>query len=117
MYSNIITGNSGEISAINYLKRHNFKIVEKNFRCRFGEVDIIAEKEKSLHFIEVKTRRSLAFGEPVEAIDWKKIEKMKICAEFFLQNNDYSEHQIEFDAICISRQKNKSILKFLENIS
>ena len=84
MVSKISFGKAGEIYASRYLIKKGYRIIEKNYRCRFGEIDIIAEKNNVIHFIEVKTRRSLHYGAPEESIDPKKINKLKFVSEFFL---------------------------------
>ena len=87
---NKILGNFGEDAACNYLKNKGYTIVKRNFRCRMGEIDIIAKIENCLIFIEVKTRKSSEFGEPSEAVDFRKIEKIKRVIEFYLSTADWN---------------------------
>ena len=61
-------GQQGEQIAVQYLKAHGYKILERNYRCRVGEVDIIAEDQGDLVFVEVKARSSKVFGNPAEAV-------------------------------------------------
>lgn len=95
-------GKLGENIAIDYLKDANYCILEKNFKCRFGEVDIIAKKNNILIFIEVKTRTSLNYGHPSEAIDNFKIKKLRNIADFYtIEKNLEQNYDIGFDVISI----------------
>lgn len=67
-----ILGKRGEVEAERALKRDGYRIVERNYRCKYGEIDIIATDGNVLVFIEVKTRSSKAFGTPGEAVDRRK---------------------------------------------
>lgn len=111
-----ILGILGELRATDYLKKNGFRILEKNFRCRFGEIDIIAEKNSSIHFVEVKTRKNFTYGEPAESIDRKKLLKIKNCASYYLNRYNYFDTQIYFDAIIIIIQDNKTSIDFIDNI-
>jgi putative endonuclease len=75
-------GQQGEEAAAHYLQAHGYKILERNFRCRAGEVDIIAEEKGDLVFVEVKARSSKLFGDPAEAVTSRKqgqISKAALC--------------------------------------
>ena len=74
--NNIALGIYGEKLALKYLKKQKYKILEKNFRCALGEIDIVAKDGEFLVFVEVKTRSSNAFGEPMEAVDFYKQRKL-----------------------------------------
>ena len=65
-------GRAGEIRAADYLGVHGYDILDRNWRCRQGEIDLVARRGTELAIVEVKTRRSLAFGHPFEAIDARK---------------------------------------------
>jgi len=69
-------GRIGEITAVDYLKHHKFHIRETNFRCHFGEIDIIAEYKKYLVFVEVRTRCDISYGTPEESIT--RIKKKRL---------------------------------------
>ena len=60
-------GNFGENYVSNYLKNLGFNIIDRNYHTKYGEIDIIASKDGKIHFVEVKTRKSLLFGTPEEA--------------------------------------------------
>ena len=80
-------GKLGEEIAAEYLLSHNFAIVHRNFRSKFGEIDIVAEKNGKLYFIEVKTRANLKKGKPYEAVNNRKIHQMKKAATYYLLEN------------------------------
>lgn len=80
-------GSEGEKLAERYLTGAGFRIVEKNYRCRFGEIDLIAEKLGELYFIEVKSRATSMFGDPYFSIRSQQSRRMGRAAEHFLMNN------------------------------
>lgn len=84
--NNKITGNRGEELAAKYLAKKGFLIVERNFRTRFGEIDIICYEGKTLVFVEVKTKIGHDFGEPEEMVNKSKISKVKRMGEVYLQD-------------------------------
>jgi len=83
--NNRTIGAIGEEIAVELLKEKGLVILARNFRCRFGEIDIIARDQKTLVFIEVKTRKSLKWGRAEEAVNHKKRAKLRCLAAFYLQ--------------------------------
>lgn len=94
------TGFKGEKLAERWLAKHGYKIREENWRYRHLEVDIIAEKGDTLHFIEVKTRRSTLFGNPEESINKQKMKNLKDAAEQY-QHLNPGWKWIQFDVLAI----------------
>ena len=94
-------GKSAEDIAVIFLKKKGYKIVERNFRCYFGEIDVIAKDEDCLAFIEVKYRKSDAFGGAVGAVTSMKQEKIKKTAQLFLQKSG-EEPIVRFDVVLIT---------------
>ncbi len=84
--SNIDFGRLGEEKAIEFLKKNGYKILERNYKTKIGEIDIIATKNKKIIFIEVKTRSSVNFGRPEEAVGKKKLKKIENVAQIYLQS-------------------------------
>ena len=78
---NKTTGNLGEELAVNYLSEKGYKVIERNWRFRHAEVDIIAEMNGRLHFFEIKTRSSDMYGHPEESISKKKMVNLRNAAE------------------------------------
>lgn len=105
-------GIKGEDLAEAYFKQQEFLVLEKNWRHKHWEVDLIASKNNKLHFIEVKTRTSETFGKPEESINHQKMECLKNAAEEYLYK--YPEWKyIQFDVLAITIIKNKPIEYFL----
>lgn len=100
MPHHVQTGKIGEAIALDYLKTKGYSIVEKNWRYSRWEVDIIASKNKTLHFFEIKTRRSKKFGMPEDKVGKKKMQNLIQAAEAYLYQ--YPQWQrIQFDILAI----------------
>jgi len=99
-------GKFGEDFACEYLKRQGYKIQFRNFRCRIGEIDIIAVKDDVLSFIEVKTRQSKMYGAPCEAVNVAKQRKIYRCAELYMQSKGIILNMpvLSFDVIEIIKE-------------
>jgi putative endonuclease len=97
------TGELGEEVATNFLIARGYRILERNFRCKGGEVDIIARDpgDKSLVFIEVKARRSLSYGVPQLAVTPFKQRQISKAALTWLSKNRLHDHNARFDVIAI----------------
>lgn len=97
---NRIKGMIGEEQAIKFLKKKKYKILERNYKNKVGEIDIIALDKKTLVFVEVKERETLAFGRPSEAVDERKQHKIRKTSTLYLIENDlYEKCEIRFDVI------------------
>ena len=94
---NKILGNFGENEVEKYLKWNGYKILERNYHCRFGEVDIIAIEDKCLVFVEVKTRISGKYGNPVNAVNGMKLQHMKKTALCYINYKRMGEYPARFD--------------------
>lgn len=94
-------GKRGEALAWDFLRRQGYAILEKNYRTRYGEVDVIARKQDTFVFLEVKTRRDHEFGLPEEAVDSRKRQKLIRAAEAFLQVKKLENHPARFDILSI----------------
>ncbi len=107
-------GALGEDLADAYLQKNGYTIVYRNFRCRLGEIDIIAERRGILTFIEVKTRVSQKYGLPAEAVTFAKQRKLRRTAECFLQRGGMLENMppLSFDVIEIVVSKGTEVQKF-----
>jgi putative endonuclease len=100
MSDKIKTGNKGEDLAANFLVERGYEIVARNFRYKHAEIDIIARQKTFLVFVEVKTRRSSAFGEPENFVNKHKASKIMEGAEQFMIDNQYHGN-IRFDIISV----------------
>ena len=110
-------GKFGENLACKYLKNNGFEIIERNYQCRYGEIDIIAEKENTIYFFEVKSRRIYSFGEPEESITSDKVNKIVLSAKYYLNNKKLYNLSCQFDAIAINIYSNNIQIKHLEDIT
>ena len=94
-----ILGQSGESLAAKFLESKGYKIIAKNFRIRSAEIDIIAELNDEIIFVEVKTRSNTRRGLPAEAVNLRKQEKIIEAASVFMQREEYARNACRFDVI------------------
>lgn len=94
----IFKGKLGENEACKYLKKNKYEILERNYSKRCGEIDIIAQKENKIAFVEVKTRSKTEYGEPSEAVTYQKQQKIKKTALFYIGEKDI-DADFSFDII------------------
>lgn len=92
-------GNLGEKAAAKLLELKGYRILFKNFRCRHGEIDIIAEKDNVISFVEVKTRQSLKFGRPCEAVNSDKQNTIKKIVRYFSAKKENADKNYSIDVI------------------
>lgn len=104
-------GDIGEEYAVNYLKKHRYKILSRNYRKRFGEIDIIAGKKGTVAFVEVKTRHENPLTRPFEAVDTKKQEKIYRTSLAYIYENDL-DCQYRFDVCEV--YVNRDTLKLIQ---
>lgn len=102
MANNKIIGNQGEEFATVVLVQNGFQIIERNFRTKFGEIDIIARKNNCLHFIEVKTRTQSIYGRPCEAVNEEKKKTIRKIAEAYMSYNKDNYHEVSLDVFELS---------------
>lgn len=98
MGRNNVVGAWGESLAADYLKKKRFKLVATNYRCRFGEIDLIVSDRKYLVFVEVKLRKSDKFAQAAEFVDFHKQNRLRTTAEIYLSQNP-TQLQPRFDVI------------------
>ena len=102
------TGNRGEVIASNYLEKKGYKILERNFRTRFGEIDIVCLDAQTLVFVEVKTKIGHDFGEPEEMVNRGKVSKVKRMGEVYLQNKSL-DVSCRVDVVAIVLEKDGGV--------
>ena len=98
MANNKILGDYGEEPAIKHLKKNNYKILERNYRCKLGEIDVIAQNNNFLVFLEIKTRRNANFGFPCEAVDYHKQQRIIKIAQYYLMFKNMN-YPVRFDVV------------------
>ena len=113
----VALGKHGEDLACEFLKSHGYKIIERNFRIRGGEIDIIAEDDKTLVYVEVKTRSQRLFGSPEESVRYLKIKFLERAAKFYrLKRKNLNLPQLErIDVISVDISQPKPYLKLIQN--
>ena len=94
-------GQASEDTAARFLTRSGYRLLERNFRCRQGEIDIIAEDRGVLCFIEVRSAHSAYHGDPAETVDLKKQQRIIRAARAYLAKRKISERELRFDVVSI----------------
>jgi len=113
-------GAKGEALARDMYKIKGYRIVERNFKCKIGEIDLICARDKLLVFCEVKARTRLTFGLPAESIDEKKMRHLRRAAASYLSqgmrlNRLYKDFDIRFDIVEVIFVGNKCEVNHIEN--
>jgi len=110
------TGDVGENAVVKYLKRRFYRILECNFNCRWGELDIVAKRGRFLCFVEVKTRSKNSLGRPAEAVDKYKQNKIIKTAYYYLkENEDLSYLMPRFDVAEVYIDNHKPRINYIDN--
>ena len=112
-------GKTAEDKTAAYLRKNGFKVIKRNYSCRFGEIDIIAEKGEFIVFVEVKARKQNSIVSPLEAVDSKKFQRIMLTAEDYISKTN-CELQPRFDIaqVTVSEKAEGEIyysLHYLEN--
>lgn len=108
-------GRWGEEEAERFLRRAGYKILARNFRTPVGELDIIARHGKLLVFVEVKTRRSAAFGSPQEAVGPVKQRQIVRAAQWYLGNGHGKGLQPRFDVVAVRTGPDGALIEHLQD--
>jgi putative endonuclease len=111
----ITTGKEGEKIAAAYLKKNGYRIMEINFRCPIGEIDIVAKEKDDLVFVEVKTRKSIELGYPEQAVGMRKQKKMSQLALWYMQKRKIADTNTRFDVVAITLIPEKNEVKLIQN--
>ncbi len=114
MRNKIDFGKKGEDFAYKIAKKMGYEVLERNYRSRIGEIDLIALDKDTLVFIEVKTRKhSIAYAK--EAIDKRKMRKLFLLASYYLKKNRIFNKKVRFDVIAICIDKKKLEFEVIKN--
>lgn len=100
--NNWVLGSEAESLACSYLEKMDYKIIERNFRCRSGEIDIIARHQDYIVFIEVKYRKDRKCGYPREAVNYYKQKNITRVASYYLLINGAYDQSCRFDVVEIT---------------
>ena len=109
------TGKTGEVIALSHLKNNGYKIIDRNYTCSMGEIDIIAMNEGDVVFIEVKSRRSEHFGNPSEAVDINKQKKISRVALFYMKEKNLLGCSARFDVVAVMLVPGKPVVEVFQN--
>lgn len=107
-------GNYGEDLAAEYLHKHGYKVLERNVRTHFGEIDILAQDKKAIVVVEVKTKRGLLFGLPQEMVHTHKQHKLRQLALWVSQK--YPDRVIRVDVVGIDIEPDPPTIEHLKNV-
>ncbi|HEU20511.1 MAG TPA: YraN family protein [Deltaproteobacteria bacterium] len=109
------TGKTGEVIALSHLKNNGYKIIDRNYTCSIGEIDIVAVNEGDVVFIEVKSRRSEHFGNPSEAVDINKQKKISRVALFYMKEKNLLGCSARFDVVAVMLVPGKPVVEVFQN--
>ena len=98
------------------MEKNGYEILERNYRCRQGEIDIIAKEKQEIVFVEVKTRSNLCFGKPREAVDEGKQNHIYKTAKYYLYKHKLENSYVRFDVIEIYLKIDKYRLNHIKNV-
>ena len=108
-------GALGEDLAVEHLRRRGYRIVERNYRCRLGEIDCVAIHGRTLVFLEVKTRASDAFGGPLEAVDARKRRRLTRLAQYYVREKGVEGVAQRFDVVAVWMEGGRPRVEVYEN--
>lgn len=101
MLSSIQIGRIGEQIAHSYLSSKGLHVIDKNFRTKYGEIDLIIKKDKKIIFVEVKTRVGNQKGMPYEAVTRNKYSHLKLAAQLYVLKNNLKEYKLSIHVVSI----------------
>ncbi len=106
-------GQEGERLAVRFLERQGYRILDRNYRNRLGEIDIVAEDRGVLVFTEVRTLKASAGHSPEETIQWKKQQRISRTALAYIQHKHLEDRPARFDVISVIFDGNRSTLRHI----
>lgn len=108
-------GRNGEDVACQYLESQGYCILKRNFKCKVGEIDIIATERNEMVFVEVKTRCSKMYGEACEAVSENKKKHIKKATEFFISQYGLEGRYVRFDIMELYLKNSKFYINHIKN--
>jgi putative endonuclease len=109
------TGKKGEDIAARYLKENGYRIIECNYRCPLGEIDIIAKDKNTIVFVEVKCRRSEKFGAPQLSVGKNKQKKLSKVCLYYLKDKRLLDQNARFDVVAVKILLSGTYIKLIKN--
>ena len=111
--STIEKGQEGERLAGRFLEKQGFRILDRNYRNRLGEIDIVAEDREVLVFVEVRTLKASAGHSPEETIQWKKQQRISRTAQAYIQHKRLEDRPARFDVVSVTLDGPRSTLRHI----
>ena len=108
---NWVKGLVGQKAAVEFLKKGGYRILATNFRSRFGEIDIVTEKDQVIVFVEVKTKTGDGFGEPWEMVNQHKLKQIRMMGEAYLTKNGLTDRACRIDVIGVWLNRDSEVTK------
>ncbi len=116
MYIKQEIGKLGENLATKYLEQQGYKVIERNFECKQGEIDIVAIDKNEIVFIEVKTRTNLKYGKPIEAVDKNKQKHLTKAVRYYLYSRHLENEFVRIDVIEVYLYDHKYRINHIKQI-
>jgi putative endonuclease len=108
-------GKKSENLAVWYLKKNGYKIIEQNYRTPLGEIDVIAKENKTIVFVEVKSRQSIRYGNPKWAVTPKKQRKISMVALQYLKSTRQMDARARFDVVAVTSNRDQPQIEIVKN--
>ena len=108
-------GQAGERAAAAFLERRGYRILDRNYRCRYGEIDCVAVHRGTLVFLEIKTRSSLAYGPPHEAVDLRKRRRLTRIARHYARQKGLLDVPQRFDVVSVHWEGGAPRIELFQN--
>ncbi|MBI2060899.1 MAG: YraN family protein [Nitrospirae bacterium] len=106
-------GDEGETLAVRFLKQNGYRILVRNYRCALGEIDIVALHDKTISFVEVKSRRSARFGPAAAAVTPRKQGQIIKAAQAYLASGKWDGFDFRFDVVAIDWQNDRPMIQHI----
>lgn len=116
IYKRHILGKKGEDVAVKYLEKKGYTILERNFMCKQGEIDVIALDKEYVVFIEIKSRTNMEYGLPSEAVTKRKLKHILKVATYYLYIRNLENENVRIDAIEVYAKEGKYYINHIKQI-
>ena len=113
-----LTGTRGKCAenlALKFLRKQGLALLERNFHCRYGELDLVLKQGDTLVFVEVRYRKNQDFGGALESIDRFKQAKLRRAAEFYLLQHKHTDTPCRFDILCLAGSLSRPDYDWIQN--
>lgn len=108
-------GQRGEGLAVAYLEARGFQVLQRNYRCPLGELDLVAREGEHLVFVEVKCRTSSRFGHPAEAVGYRKKKRLERLARYYLREHRLENQPCRFDVVSVVLSRGQASVELFRN--